>query len=254
LEHFQRKFAATAVPFGVSSLDENGVRTKARSAAKFFMPLKPDKFAIRFYAVVGWGSLYVHSLWDNGSGNKLPTTPAQRYTRLFPRMRTPVDNTLRRADVRIKSDATGALWMAMIAHQTKLFPAPSQRRLLVCDNFYTRHDLANAVLALTNGEVRMLGTIRRDWVGRLNKAAVRLSMSLLTWALDMSIINAFALMKQVAPESQTRPKPFVSSSGGYVNLSLNHTAVRENGNALHQNGQDAFRLPTWWSKIRHFIL
>ncbi|EGZ25238.1 hypothetical protein PHYSODRAFT_363926, partial [Phytophthora sojae] len=32
LEHFQRKFAATAVPFGVSSLDENGVRTKARSA------------------------------------------------------------------------------------------------------------------------------------------------------------------------------------------------------------------------------
>eukprot|EP00644_Phytophthora_capsici_P008482 jgi/Phyca11/111327/e_gw1.20.475.1 len=71
-------FAEIAVPYGVSSLDENGVQTKARTLAKSFMPLKPDKFAIRFYAVVGWASLYVHSIWDNGSGNTLPTTPAQR--------------------------------------------------------------------------------------------------------------------------------------------------------------------------------
>jgi hypothetical protein len=76
LEHFQRKFASFAVPFGVSSVDEIGVRTKARTRAKSFMPLKPDKFAIRFYAVVGWRSLYVHSMWDNGSGNTLPTSSA----------------------------------------------------------------------------------------------------------------------------------------------------------------------------------
>lgn len=56
-EHFHRKFA---VPIGVSSVDEIGVRTKARTLAKSFMTLNPDKFTIRFYAVVGW-----KSLWDN---------------------------------------------------------------------------------------------------------------------------------------------------------------------------------------------
>ncbi|ETP30017.1 hypothetical protein F442_20917 [Phytophthora nicotianae P10297] len=57
LRHIQRKFADVAIPYGVSSLDENSIRTKARTAAKSFIPTKPDKNAIRFYAVVGWESL-----------------------------------------------------------------------------------------------------------------------------------------------------------------------------------------------------
>ncbi|KAG6618914.1 Chromosome transmission fidelity protein 8 [Phytophthora cinnamomi] len=38
----QAKLAAIAVPVGAESLDENTVRTNARSAAKTYMPSKPD--------------------------------------------------------------------------------------------------------------------------------------------------------------------------------------------------------------------
>lgn len=172
LEHFQRKFASVAVPVGVSSIDEIGVRTKARTVAKSFMPLKPDKFAIRFYAVVGWQSLYVHSMWDNGAGNTLPTTASQRYTQLFPSLRRALEGTLARADIHIDGKMASSLWTAMIAHQTQLYPAESGRRLVISDNFYTRHDLAKAILAMTDGEVRMLGTARLDWAGRLNRDAL----------------------------------------------------------------------------------
>ncbi|KAJ8577397.1 hypothetical protein ON010_g1813 [Phytophthora cinnamomi] len=138
LEHFQRKFASIAVPIGVSSLDETGVRTKARAMAKSFMPLKPDKFAIRFYAIVGWRSLYVHSLWDNGTGNTMPTTALQRYTQLFPSLREPSRATLERNDVQIEPESATALSLALIAHQAKSHR--TDRRLVVSDNFYTRHN------------------------------------------------------------------------------------------------------------------
>ncbi|EGZ07378.1 hypothetical protein PHYSODRAFT_529221, partial [Phytophthora sojae] len=134
LQHFQRKFASIAVPFGISSIDEIGVRTKARTLARPFMPLKPDKFAIRFYAVVGWESLYVHSFWDNGSGNTMPTTAAQRYTHLFPSLRHPLHVTLNRPDIPVDPKAAAALWVAMIAHQTKLHQSTTGRRLVVSDN------------------------------------------------------------------------------------------------------------------------
>ncbi|OWZ07486.1 hypothetical protein PHMEG_00020115 [Phytophthora megakarya] len=267
LEHFQTRFANTAVPFGVSSLDEIGVRTKERSLARTFMPLKPDRFAVRFDAVVGWHSLYIHSLWDNGSGNTLPTGEVEQRARqdplrhsrhLLEHFQTRFANTavpfgvssldeigVRNFQTRfantavpfgvssldeIGSDSTrslvgirytytlygtmdltirylppqlsdihtyfldyenrlttplpvvtlkfekknaGALWMPMVEHQTMLHPAPTGTRLLVCDNFYTRHDLAKAVLTMTDNEVYMLGTVRQDWVGSLNSAAVK---------------------------------------------------------------------------------
>jgi hypothetical protein len=37
---------------GVSALDENSCATKARTRAKTYLPSKPDKYAICFYAVV----------------------------------------------------------------------------------------------------------------------------------------------------------------------------------------------------------
>ncbi|EGZ07314.1 hypothetical protein PHYSODRAFT_528593, partial [Phytophthora sojae] len=113
LEHFQRKFATIAVPISTSSVDEIGVRTKAHTLAKSFLPLKPDKFGIRFYAVVGWHSLYVHSLWDNGSGNTMPTTAVQRYTRLFPSQRLPLRVTLKKPNIHVKPESASALWMTM---------------------------------------------------------------------------------------------------------------------------------------------
>ncbi|EGZ24110.1 hypothetical protein PHYSODRAFT_405929, partial [Phytophthora sojae] len=69
--------------------------------AKTNMPSKPDNYGLRFYAVVGWSSLYVHALWNNSSGNNMPSTPAERYTNLFQTLRTPLYNTLRVEDASI---------------------------------------------------------------------------------------------------------------------------------------------------------
>ncbi|GMF26317.1 unnamed protein product [Phytophthora lilii] len=161
MSQIQQKFASIAVPVGAVSLDENTMRTKARSLARTFMPSKPDKYGIRrFYSVVGWESLYVYSVWDNGSGNRTNTTPADRYVDIFPALRTAVFRTPARDDVPIKRKDASALWMAMCGHLTKTYPAPNKHRLLVYDNFYTRHNLAKTLTAFTDGEMKMLGTVR----------------------------------------------------------------------------------------------
>ncbi|KAG6943184.1 hypothetical protein JG688_00017736 [Phytophthora aleatoria] len=48
----------------------------------------------------------------------------------------------------------------MCGHLTKTYAAPNFHRLLVCDNFYTRHNLAKTLMSFTDGEMRMLGTVR----------------------------------------------------------------------------------------------
>ncbi|RLN93793.1 hypothetical protein BBJ28_00025481 [Nothophytophthora sp. Chile5] len=57
----------------------------------------------------------------------------------------------------------------MMGHQTKLFQSRDGRRLMVSDNFYTRHLLAKALLKFTDGEVRTLGTVRLNLVDKWNK-------------------------------------------------------------------------------------
>ena len=69
LEHFQKNISAIAVPLGTSALDEASIGTKAKSRAVSFIKDKPDKYAIRLYAVVGTAQSYVHNLMDNRSGN-----------------------------------------------------------------------------------------------------------------------------------------------------------------------------------------
>ncbi|POM68374.1 Hypothetical protein PHPALM_15472 [Phytophthora palmivora] len=166
MTQIQNKFAAIAVPVGAVSLDENTVRTKARSSARTYLPSKPDKYGVRFYAVVGWKSLYAYSIWDNGSGNRTRATPAERYIGVFPALRTALFRTLERSDVAIKRKDASALWVAMSGHLTKIHAAPNCHRLLVCDIFYTRHNLAKTLLAFTDGEMRMLGTVRIPLQGK----------------------------------------------------------------------------------------
>uniref|UniRef100_H3GEE4 PiggyBac transposable element-derived protein domain-containing protein n=1 Tax=Phytophthora ramorum TaxID=164328 RepID=H3GEE4_PHYRM len=172
MAQIQEKFATIAVPVGAVSLDDNTVRTKARSLAKTFLSSKPDKYGVRFYAVVGWESLHAYSVWDNGSGNRTRTTPAERYVGVFPALRTPLFRTLDRGDIPISRKDPSVLWVAMCGHLTKQYPAQDGHRLLVCDNFYTRHNLAKTLMAFTDGEMRMLGTVRISLQGKWNAAAL----------------------------------------------------------------------------------
>jgi hypothetical protein len=89
LNNFQKNCISVAVPLGSSALDEASCRTSGRTRAKTYMPNKPMKYGIRFYACVGSREMYCHSFWDNGSGNKVPLSPAERYTQLFRDLRTP---------------------------------------------------------------------------------------------------------------------------------------------------------------------
>ena len=47
----------------------------------------------------------------------------------------------------------------MMAHQTKLHPDPSGRRLFVTNNYYTRHTLTKILKKETDEEARLLGTM-----------------------------------------------------------------------------------------------
>ena len=95
LEHFQRQCASVAVPCGTLALDENSCHTSARTKAKSYMPMKPIKYGIQFYAIVGTCELYCHSLWDNGSGNELDLTPGGHYTAVFRDLHLPFEKTFR---------------------------------------------------------------------------------------------------------------------------------------------------------------
>jgi ribosomal protein L30E len=142
LSHFLRNLAKVAVPVGTSALDENSARTKARCAVVTFNAEKPDKFAIRYYCVVSTVHTYVHSMMDNRSGNKTQQTAPEAYCRLFSELQ--------------------------MAHQTKIYEDPNHKRVIFCDNFYTRHNLATLLKQITDGEIRLVGTCRFNNVDATN--------------------------------------------------------------------------------------
>jgi hypothetical protein len=149
LEHFQQNCANVAVPMGASALDEASCRTKGRTLARSYMPNKPIKFGIRFYACVGTRFMYCYSLWDNGSGNKLPSTTGERYVRLFHGLRAPFNKGYAQdpdgKESGVAKSSSSALWSLQMLHQTHKQKDPSGKRHLYMDNFYTRHYLAEKV-------------------------------------------------------------------------------------------------------------
>jgi hypothetical protein len=157
------------------------------------MPNKPIKYGIRFYAIVGSREVYCHSFWDNGSGYRLPTSQAEQYTQLFRDLRTPFDKAY--ADdptgkvFGVAKDSASALWSLQMAHQTKKLPDPSGKRSIFMDNFYTRHNLAEKVKVLTDGEIHITGTCRLNVINKANKVGVKKGIDMLkdkprgTWVL-----------------------------------------------------------------------
>ncbi|GMF51834.1 unnamed protein product [Phytophthora fragariaefolia] len=102
----------------------------------------------------------------------MPSTPAKRYTNLFPTLRTPLYNILQAVDVAIEPETATAMWIAMTGHQTRTLRSPTGHRLVVSDNFYIRHTFAQALLQFTDGEMHLLGAVCINLVDKRNKVAV----------------------------------------------------------------------------------
>ena len=80
-KHFSQNAANVAITIGVTSLDENTIRSCGQCGAITYMKNKPVKFGIRFSVVTDWKFAYVHSISDNGSGNTtgIPTFSSLLY-------------------------------------------------------------------------------------------------------------------------------------------------------------------------------
>ncbi len=89
VDQFICKSVAVAIPVGVSALDENSCNSKACTRAKTYLPSKPDKYAIHFYAVVEHKYVYLSSMLDNKAGNKTGVLGVQDYCPLFHSLWTP---------------------------------------------------------------------------------------------------------------------------------------------------------------------
>ena len=168
LEHFQKNCVGVAVPLGVAALDEAGFRTKARTLAKSYMPSKPDKYAVRFYAVVGNTGPYLSALQDNRKGNSTGESGPDSYVRVHREMNG-VQKKISRENSPIDSSSATATWVLMMSHLTKTNPDPSGRRIFFTDNFYTRHALASELKTVTDGEARLIGTVKFSNVDGTNR-------------------------------------------------------------------------------------
>jgi hypothetical protein len=124
LDHFQKNIAHLAVPLGTSALDEVSVRIKARTKASSFIANKPDKYAIKLYAVVGTKNTYLSSICDNRSGNTGEESGPEAFCKAHRGMRTPYNKILGQSDM-VDKDSPSALWILQMAQQTKLHPDPS---------------------------------------------------------------------------------------------------------------------------------
>jgi len=180
LEHFIQNSAKIATPIGPSALDECSAKNKARTGAKTFNAKKPDKFAVRFYAVAGSVNPYISSFFDNRAGNKTGVCAAVNCCRIFHSLWTPYNNEFHSNNqIKIGKDFPSSLWLLQMAHQTQNFPDPSGRRVFFVDNFYTRHQLAHAVKVMKDGESRMIGTVRFTNIDCTNHFYVQKAIDLL---------------------------------------------------------------------------
>jgi hypothetical protein len=60
----------------------------------------------------------------------------------------------------VNDDSPSACWVLQMVHQTKMYPDPSGKRVIFCDNFYTHHTLASSLKAITEEESLL---IRMVW-------------------------------------------------------------------------------------------
>jgi hypothetical protein len=114
-----REYVAVAVPVGVSAFDECTCATKACTCAKTYLSIKPDKYGIHFYAVVGHRYCYMSSFFNNRASNNTVISGPTEYHLIFRDMRTPYYKTIEEDES--MRDSPSALWLLMMGHQTKTY-------------------------------------------------------------------------------------------------------------------------------------
>jgi len=199
INELQERCQALAVPSCISALDENSCATRARTEARSYIPNKPDQYAIRFYCVVEHSTRWLHTVFDNGSGNKSTMSGAERYINIFSDLRKPIHKVF--GDVLQRKTV---LWAAMIAQQNQRRPAPYKKRVVVMDNFYTSVSLAKTLDQLTDGEIKIIGTIKMSMVQGLNRENVKHVQTLMEAAdaHDWYLIRAY--YKRALPPTKKR--------------------------------------------------
>lgn len=211
---------STAISSGVITLDEASVRTKAKCRAKTYIPSKPDKYAIRFYALNCWKTLYLQNFFDNGAGYKGDLNCSERYVQIFPKLRTLLNNSIDTASIDqtlygMEKDKQSWLWSLQMTHVSNEHQSKHKRRLLVTDNYYTRPSLSRMVKVMSDGEIRTLGTCRLSYVGIPNRKNLEHGISILkkdkrgSWLLVADYAyhhDHFKLKKKHDAEMNKRPK------------------------------------------------
>ncbi|HEY9301516.1 MAG TPA: hypothetical protein VIQ31_35160, partial [Phormidium sp.] len=177
LQNFTQNSVNVAVPTGTSALDEITVRCKARSKAVSYIPLKPIKFGIRFYATVGTKNAYLYNIWDTGRGNNTGVSPAHAYTQTNYKARALLSNSLNKSTI-LDSTSPSGLWTIMMAEQC-VMDTDGNKRVFFTDNFYTRHVIAKELDRITDGKAKLIGTVRFNNIEKLSKAHVMKATKLL---------------------------------------------------------------------------
>ena len=191
LDTIGKSFSEIAVPVGTCALDEASCRSKARNRAISFMPSKPDKFAIRFYCNVGSAGPYIHSIFDNGRGNLSTACQADRYNHLH-RIFGQILNSSFNSTSIIDKSSPSALWLCQLVHQSKLYRSRDFGRVVFCDNFYTRPRLAEKLLEISDGDIKMTGTCKYSNIDAINRPVILECVELLknkprgSWLLGRS--------------------------------------------------------------------
>ena len=72
-------------------------------------------------------------------------------------------------DFIIEVNSPTSLWVLQMAHQTLSIEDPNGRRVFFTDNFYTSHRVGTALKKFTDGEARLIGTIRMNTVDCTNR-------------------------------------------------------------------------------------
>ena len=71
-----------------------------------------------------------------------------------------------------KRESPSALWILQLALQTKIYKY-GNGSIDVTDNFYTRHKLAQQLIKVTDGEMKMIGTVRLNLVDGVNRVNIK---------------------------------------------------------------------------------